>query len=60
MMLQTVGGSRLVRLMRLDRPAERDTAWLLYGPTDPEVVEPAPALRPLSGPCGSAPSTGRR
>ena len=59
MMLQTFGGSRLVWLMRLDRPHERDTAWLLFGPTDPEVVEPAP-LTPPSTPCGSAPSTGRR
>ncbi|HEY3696831.1 hypothetical protein [Phenylobacterium sp.] len=48
MMLQTVGGSRLVELMRLDQPRERDTEWLLFGPTDPTVVE-APEPPPQRG-----------
>jgi hypothetical protein len=59
MILQTTGGSVLVALMRFDRAAERDTEWLLFGPTDPEVVEAATELRIPTGPCASVPSTGR-
>ena len=58
MMIQSTGGSVLVMLMRCDRPNERDTEWLLFGPTDEAVVEPAP--RPIGAPCGSSPNTGPR
>jgi len=62
MILQATGGSILVRLMQFDRPTERDTEWLLFGPTDPSVVEPPEPPDPTgpSEPCASAPSTGRR
>ena len=39
MMVQSTGNSVLVWLMRCDRPSERDTEWLLFGPTDETVVE---------------------
>jgi hypothetical protein len=42
---QAIGACTLMRLMRADRQAA-PTDWLLFGPTDPEVVddeaEPAP------------------
>jgi hypothetical protein len=56
MMLQTVGGSRLVRLMRVDQPRTRERAWL-EGAPDP--AEP-PRLTPPSAPVGSVPNTGRQ
>ena len=61
MMVQSTGGSMLVLLMQFDRPGERDSEWLLFGPTDETVVESRP-MEPSSPatPCGFAPSTGRR
>jgi hypothetical protein len=32
MMIQAVGASLLLRLMRQERAAELDSSWLLYGP----------------------------
>ena len=38
MVVQTLGACQLMRLMRSERrPLETD--WLLFGPTDPEVIE---------------------
>jgi hypothetical protein len=49
MVLQTTGASWLALIMRAERTRGRDrgadTAWLLYGPDDPEAIE-----RELSGP----------
>jgi hypothetical protein len=45
--------------MRFDRAGERDTEWLLYGPTDPAIVE-ADEVRLPPGPCASVPNTERR
>ncbi|WP_166575504.1 hypothetical protein [Caulobacter sp. SLTY] len=39
MVFQAFGACALMRLMRLDREAEPETDWLLYGPSDPEVVK---------------------
>jgi hypothetical protein len=55
MIVQSTGGSMLVWLMRCDRPSERDTEWLLFGPTDEAVVEPA---KVSEASCGSVPNTG--
>lgn len=55
-------GSMLVQLMQFDRPGERDTEWLLFGPTDEEVVtatEPSRITSP-EAPFASAPSTASR
>lgn len=38
MVFQAIGACALMRLMRADR-REVDTDWLLFGPTDAEVVE---------------------
>ncbi|MDO9337766.1 MAG: hypothetical protein Q7T61_15335 [Caulobacter sp.] len=38
MVFQAIGACALMRLMRVDRQAE-PTDWLLFGPTDPAVVE---------------------
>lgn len=38
MVFQAIGACALMRLMRADR-REVDTDWLLFGPTDLEVVE---------------------
>ena len=40
MVLRGVGACLIARLMRADRDEAVETDWLLYGPTDPEVVEP--------------------
>lgn len=37
MVFQAIGACALMRLMRADREVETD--WLLFGPTDAEVVE---------------------
>jgi hypothetical protein len=39
MVFQAIGACALMRLMRADR-REVETDWLLFGPTDAEVVEP--------------------
>jgi hypothetical protein len=53
MVFRTTGASVLASMMRAERARraalEQDLAWLLHGPTDPEVVEaleeePAPLL----------------
>ena len=51
MIVQGLGAEMLTRLLKLDRPGD-DDAWLLFGPNDPLVVEPAetrlkPAATPL-------------
>lgn len=38
MVFQAIGACALMRLMRADR-RDGPTDWLLFGPTDPEVVE---------------------
>lgn len=38
MVFQAIGACALMRLMRVDR-REVETDWLLFGPTDAEVVE---------------------
>lgn len=38
MVFQAIGACALMRMMRADR-RDVDTVWLLFGPTDPEVVE---------------------
>lgn len=40
MVFQAIGACALMRLMRADR-GEDPTDWLLFGPTDSEVVEEA-------------------
>ncbi len=59
MMLQTVGGSRLARLMRLDRRSQRAAEPLQFDPADLEAPQPD-ALRRRSTPYGSVPNTGRQ
>jgi hypothetical protein len=39
MVLRMAGSGLIARLMQTE--AGIDTAWLLYGPEDPDVVEPA-------------------
>ncbi len=42
MVLRMTGASWLASMMRAERDYEdgrEDASWLLYGPTDPEVVE---------------------
>ncbi len=40
MVFQAIGACALMRLMRADR-REVESDWLLFGPTDSEVVEDA-------------------
>jgi hypothetical protein len=40
MVLRMVGSGLMARLMQTEGGGI-DTAWLLYGPEDPDVVEPA-------------------
>lgn len=47
MVFQAIGACALMRLMRLDRGDEPQTEWLLYGPSDPEVVEAEDQAPPL-------------
>jgi hypothetical protein len=39
MVVRTFGVDLLTLLMSLDRPAECDLSWMLYGPSDELVVE---------------------
>ena len=41
MVFQAIGACALMRLMRADR-REVETDWLLFGPTDEEVVDEEP------------------
>ncbi len=43
MVVRAFGAGLLARLIGGDRDEPADTAWLLYGPTDDEVVEPEDA-----------------
>lgn len=43
MIVRILGVDLLTLLMSLDRPAEADMSWLLYGPSDELVVEPQEA-----------------
>ncbi len=48
MVLRGVGPCLIAKLLRAERLEEVESDWLLYGPTDPEVVEDekaAPAVR---------------
>ena len=47
MLVQVTGAALLAVLMRLDRDREADSAWLLFGPTDPDVVEQPDAAPPI-------------
>lgn len=38
MVLRGVGPCLIAKLIRAERHEEVETDWLLYGPTDPEVV----------------------
>ncbi|MET0338443.1 MAG: hypothetical protein ABW063_11880 [Caulobacter sp.] len=39
MVLRAVGAAALARLMKTDREVDLDSEWLLFGPTDPEIVD---------------------
>jgi len=41
MVVRTLGAGTLTRLMAADERDGPDLSWLLFGPTDPRVVEPA-------------------
>jgi len=41
MILQGLGPGQIARLLQAEREREPVTDWLLFGPTDPEVVEEA-------------------
>jgi len=45
MILQGLGPRQIARLLQAERAREPTSDWLLFGPTDPEVVE-APAEAP--------------
>ncbi len=47
MVLRTVGAAALARLMKTDREVDLDSEWLLFGPTDPEIVEEPERVRLL-------------
>lgn len=45
MVVRMLGAAALAELMRMDRPPEPITDWLLFGSEDPEVVEtPEPSV----------------
>jgi len=46
MILQGLGPCQIARLLRAEREREPVSDWLLFGPTDPEVVE-GPAEAPV-------------
>lgn len=50
MVYRTTGASVLAWMMRAERSRraalEQDLSWLLHGPTDPDVVEPADEAPP--------------
>lgn len=59
MMMHAPNGATLVRWMALDRDREPDSEWLLFGPTDPQVVEAStPVRREACG--GRLPNTERQ
>ncbi len=39
MILHGLGPCLIARLLRAEREREPESDWLLFGPTDPEVVE---------------------
>lgn len=39
MVLRGVGPCLIARLLRAERQEEVESDWLLFGPTDPQVVE---------------------
>ena len=41
MVVRTLGAGTLTRLMAAEARGDLDLSWLLHGPTDPAVVEPA-------------------
>lgn len=41
MILHGLGPCLIARLLRAEREREPESDWLLFGPTDPEVVEAA-------------------
>lgn len=41
MVLRSLGSRALARLMSTGDQGEADLSWLLFGPADPDVVEPA-------------------
>ena len=41
MVVRGVGACLITRLLRAERDEDMASDWLLYGPTDPEVVEVA-------------------
>lgn len=43
MVLQSIGACMLARLMRQERDREMESDWLLFGPTEPDVVAEAAA-----------------
>lgn len=43
MILHGLGPCLITRLLRAERAREPESEWLLFGPTDPEVVEAAAA-----------------
>lgn len=46
MILHGLGPCLIARLLRADREREPESDWLLFGPTDPEVVE-TPEAEPV-------------
>lgn len=42
MILLTIGAEMLARLMRSEGERGGDSAWLLYGPSDPQIVAADP------------------
>jgi hypothetical protein len=43
MVLRMMGAALIARLMQAE-DGGLDTAWLMFGPTDPDLVEPPEAL----------------
>ncbi|MDO9223008.1 MAG: hypothetical protein Q7U20_04755 [Caulobacter sp.] len=46
MILQGLGPCQIARLLRAEREREPVSDWLLFGPTDPDVVEPVEPVEP--------------
>lgn len=46
MTVQLIGAALLARLMDDGRPPAPDLSWLLFGPEDDRVVDPAPEPTP--------------
>lgn len=47
MILHGLGPCQIARLLRAEREREPVSDWLLFGPTDPEVVEAAEPATPV-------------